>query len=94
MQGILFKIVENESGGEKPKVDEHRSAVVFEVEAYPEPKVLVQADLQRLFGEGGTIEAVSRRTGLSWSSVQAKLKPARKWDRAKKKFVRLKPPKI
>ncbi len=68
--------------------------VVFEMEAYPEPKVLSQMDLQQLFAEGETIESVARRTGLGWSTVQAKLKPARKWDPLKKKFVRLKPPKI
>ncbi len=67
---------------------------MFELEAYPEPKVLDQLDLQRIFAEGGTIEQVAQRTGLSWSTVQAKLKPARKWNPLKKKFERLKPPKI
>ncbi len=76
-----------------PKVGEHRGVVVFELDGYPEPKVLAQADLRRLVSEGGTIEAVARRTGLGWSTVQAKLKPARKWDPLKKKFERLKPPK-
>jgi hypothetical protein len=64
---------------------------VFELEAYPEPKVLSQRDLQLLFAESDTIEVVARRTGLAWSTVQAKPKPTRKWDLAKKKFVRLKP---
>lgn len=68
--------------------------VVFELEAYPEPKALSQFDLRRIFTGGDTIEAVARRTGLSWSTVQAKLKPARKWDPVKKKFERFKPPKI
>ena len=80
-------------GGESPKVGEHFGVVVFELDAYPEPKVLARSDLRRLFAESGTIEAVARRTGLGWSTVQEKLKPARKWDRTKKKFVRLKPPK-
>ena len=68
--------------------------VVFELEVYAEPKVLSQLDIQRLFAESDTIETVARKTGLGWSTVQEKLKPARKWDSAKKKFVRLKPPKI
>ena len=80
-------------GGENPKVDEHCGVLVFELEVYPEPKVLSQLDIQRLFAESDTIQTVARRTGLGWSTVQAKLRPTRKWDSAKKKFVRLKPPK-
>jgi hypothetical protein len=79
------------NGGENPKVGEHCGVVVFELDAYSEPKMLAQADLQRLFDEAGTIEAVARRTGLGWSTIQEKLKPARKWDPKKKVFVRLKP---
>lgn len=90
---MIFGQILKSDGGENPKVGEHRGVVVFELEAYPEPKVLSQMDLQRLFAESGTIEAVARRTGISWSTVQAKLKPTRKWDPLKKKFERLKPPK-
>lgn len=79
-------------GGENPKVGEHRGVVLFELEAYPEPKALAQVDLQRLLAESSTMKAVARRTGLGWSAVQAKLRPARKWDPSTKKFVKLNPP--
>jgi len=85
---VLFRA--GKIGGENPKVGEHRGVIVFELEAYPEPMALSQLDLQRLFAAFGTIEAVARQTGVSWSTVQAKLRPARKWDSKRKVFVRLK----
>jgi hypothetical protein len=79
----------SQNGGVNPKVGEHHGVIVFELEAYPEPKVLARSDLRRLFAESGTIEAVARRTGLGWSTVQEKLKPARKWCAKRKGFVKI-----
>ena len=63
--------------------------VYFELEAFPEPKALVKADLERLLKEETTIAEVSQRSGLSLSAVQERLKPRRKWSPEKRAYVNL-----
>ncbi len=79
---MLEKLGKN--GGERPKVGEHRGVVVFELEAYPEPKALSKSDLQRILLKFSSIGNVSEVTGLSWSAVQERLSPSRVWDPALK----------
>ena len=71
-------------------VGELSSVVCFELEAFLEPKALDQGNLNRLFLEHGTIGAVAERCGLSRSAVQEHLRPTRRWDAKKKKFVKTK----
>ena len=75
-------------------VGELSSVVCFELEAFSEPKALVQGNLEHLFLELGTIGAVAERCGLSWSAVQERLRPTRRWDTKKSKFVKIRQPKI
>ena len=63
------------------------------MEAFVEPKVLAKGDLERLFGEEGTIQGVAGRSGLGWSAVQERLRPTRRWDTKSKAFVKTEPQK-
>jgi hypothetical protein len=74
------------NGGESWIVCELSSVVWFELEAFAEPKALAKADLERLFREEGTIQAVARRSGLGWSTVQERMRPSRRWNGKKRKF--------
>lgn len=49
------------------------AAVVFELEAFPEPKALREMDLKPLLSRLGTISAVARSTGLGWSAIYERL---------------------
>lgn len=40
---------ENQNGGELDNVCEHSAVVIFEIEAYPEPKILSASELRELF---------------------------------------------
>ncbi len=77
-------------GGENPKVGEHRGVVVFELDAYPEPKVLSATDLRGISKDNMTIKNLAYRTGLSWSTVQERLRPSRVWNPEQKRFVQKK----
>lgn len=46
-------------GGENTKVGEHLSAVIFEFEAYPEPKILTRAEMRGLMRLYDSQEAVA-----------------------------------
>ncbi len=74
-----------------PKVGEHQGVVVFELEAYPEPKILSVADLREISKDDTTIQMLAERTGLSWSAIQERLRPNRVWNPKRKRFVRKKP---
>lgn len=69
---FLPKLAEN-NGGEGLIVHEHPTAVVFELDAFPEPKALRKIDLKPLLSRLGTISAVARSTGLGWSAIYERL---------------------
>ena len=60
--------------------------VVFELDAYPEPKALKAGDLEPIYRKLGTIVSVSAATGLAWAAVQERMRPSRRWSRRRKKF--------
>jgi hypothetical protein len=60
------------NGGESDKVGEHLSSVLFELEAYPEPKVLSSQELKRLITIFGTTVAVAKFIGCSQSHISEK----------------------
>jgi hypothetical protein len=74
-------------------VGELRAVVCFELEAFPEPKALRKVDLEALLPDYGSIAALARYLGTNFSSVQERLKPTRKWNPKKKRFVPIKRPK-
>ena len=47
-RGLLLRYVAVENGGDNAKVGEHPAVVIFELEAYPEPKILSSKELQEL----------------------------------------------
>lgn len=63
--------------------------VVFELEAYPEPKILLATDLREISKDDTTIQKLAERTGLSWSAVRERLRPSRAWHPEQKRFVRV-----
>jgi len=63
-----------EIGGESHKVGELSSVVIFEFEAYPEPKILTKIELRRLMRLHGTTVAVGRHVGASQQFVSKHLK--------------------
>jgi hypothetical protein len=81
-------------GGESLIVGELSSVACFELEAYSEPKALFKDDLEHLFPEEVTIGAIAERCGLSWSAIQERLRPTRRWDAKKKKFLKFKSQKL
>ncbi|QLY25770.1 hypothetical protein [Bdellovibrio sp. KM01] len=66
------------NGGESHKVDEHSPVVIFELEAYPEPKALSVGALKELMAVLGSTVKVAKHIGASQAFVWDKL------DRAKK----------
>ena len=70
------------NGGEGHKVGEHLSAVLFELEAYPEPKSLISDELKHLMDVLGTTVAVAKFLGCSQSHVSERLNA----NKNKKKF--------
>jgi hypothetical protein len=59
----------NKNGAEVDEVDErdfgHRTVVVFEFEAYPEPKVLTPSDLRVLYSRYRSFKRVAEVIGAS-----------------------------
>lgn len=64
---------ERVNGGEGRKVGEHSAVVIFELEAYPEPKALSCDDLKTLIKRFKTTVAVAKYIGASQSFVSFKL---------------------
>jgi len=62
------------NGGEGHKVGELSSAVIFEFEVYPEPKILSAADLKPLMRLLGTTVAVAEYVGCGQQFVSERLK--------------------
>ena len=62
---LVLKTHDLLNGGEIHKVGELSSAVIFEFEAYPEPKILSAADLKPLMRLLGTTVAVAEYVGSS-----------------------------
>ena len=85
---LLSRFMVTKIAGENPKVGEHRGVVVFELEAYAEPKALSKSDLQRISLRFSSIGNFAEVTGLSRSAVQERLSPSRVWDPALKRFVK------
>jgi hypothetical protein len=77
------------NGGENRKVCEHLPVVIFDVSVFPEPKALRKEDLEKLLPIYGSISGLARAIGVSFSTAQEKLRPARRWDPKKKKFTPL-----
>jgi len=61
------------NGGESNKVGEHLSAVSFDLEAFPEPKILESKELGRLLRVFGSTVTVARFLGCSQSHVSERL---------------------
>ena len=77
---LVSKIHDLLIGGEGDKVGELSSVVTFDLEAYPEPKILTQDELRRLMRVFGTTIAVARHTGASQQFVSkhlTKISPTR-----------------
>lgn len=66
------------NGGEGLKVGEHRAVVVFELEAFPEPRALSRDDLRKLMIPLKTTVAVADYIGASqafvWEQLHTKSK--------------------
>lgn len=65
-------------GGESRKVDEHCAVVIFELEAYPEPKVLSVRDLEGLMRVFGSTVKVAKYIGASQAFVWGQLKSTKR----------------
>jgi hypothetical protein len=61
------------NGGESDKVRELREAVVFELEAYPEPKILTRCELKALMKKFGSTVRAAKLIGTSQAFVWVKL---------------------
>jgi len=61
-------------GGGSRKVGELRGVVCFELEAYPEPKVLAKTDLQTLMRDFRSTVKVAKHIGASQAFVWAQLR--------------------
>lgn len=79
-RGILLRKI----GGESHRVDEHLTVVIFELEAYPEPKAVPVTDLEELMAVHGSTVKVAKHIGTSQAFVWQRLDEAKK-DRAKPK---------
>ena len=75
-------------GGESRKVGEHRPVVVFELEAFSEPKSLSRHELQVLMIRFETTVAVARVIGASQSFVSFRLNGTKKWCPKSKLFLK------
>jgi hypothetical protein len=53
------------NGGDNAKVGEHSAVVIFELEAYPEPKILSSKELKDLLKLYGSVRALAERLGCS-----------------------------
>lgn len=53
------------NGGENAKVGEHSAVVIFELEAYPEPKILSSQELKDILKLYGSVRALAERLGCS-----------------------------
>jgi hypothetical protein len=64
------------SGGENAKVGEHPAVVIFELEAYPEPKILSRSELRDLLKCYGSVRVLADVLGCSigFISDHAKIK--------------------
>ncbi len=80
-------------GGESHKVYELSPSVVFEIEAFPEPKCLSGADLAALYEKFRSTIKLADHVGASQSFVAERLNPSRKWDPKSGQFQKLKKPK-
>jgi len=72
------------NGGESHIVGEHLGSVLFELEAYPEPKILNSFELKRIMGVFGTTVAVAKFLGCSQSHVSERLNSNKKKKRKSK----------
>jgi hypothetical protein len=61
-------------GGESLRVGEHPAVVIFEFEAYPEPKALSKAELKGLMTIWRSTVKVAKHIGASQAFVWLKLK--------------------
>jgi hypothetical protein len=53
------------NGGENAKVGEHSAVVIFELEAYPEPKILSSQELKYLLKLYDSVRSLAERLGCS-----------------------------
>ncbi|MDG0817195.1 hypothetical protein [Bdellovibrio svalbardensis] len=65
-------------GGESRKVDEHCAVVIFELEAYPEPKAASAVDLEALMRVFGSTVKVAKHIGASQAHVWQRLSDGKK----------------
>jgi hypothetical protein len=63
------------TGGEGDKVCEHLTVIIFDFEAYPEPKILTRQEIRALIRRFGTTVKTAKFLTVSQSFV---------WDRAYK----------
>jgi hypothetical protein len=66
------------NGGEGFKVGELSAAVIFELEAYPEPKILSTTELRQLLKTHKTAVAVAKLLGCSQVFVSDHTKQSKK----------------
>jgi hypothetical protein len=64
-------------GGEGGIVGEHLPAIIFDLETYPEPKILSKAELGSLIAIYGTTVALAKFLGCSQAHVWERLYPYR-----------------
>ncbi len=57
------------SGGENAKVGEHSAVVIFELEAYPEPKILTSIELKKLLKSYGSVRVLAESLGCSFGFI-------------------------
>ncbi len=64
------------NGGENAKVGEHSAVVIFELEAYPEPKILSSEDLKDLLKRYGSLRTLAEvlRCSIGFISERSKVK--------------------
>lgn len=62
-----------EVGGKSHKVGELSAVAIFDLTAYPEPKILSKVELTHLMRFHGTTEAVAKFLGCSQSHVSERL---------------------
>ncbi len=66
--------VRYENGGENAKVGEHPAVVIFELEVYPEPKILSTNELKDLLRLYGSVRALAKELGCSIGFICDKTK--------------------
>jgi hypothetical protein len=65
------------NGGENAKVGEHPAVVIFELEAYPEPKILTSEELKSLLKLHGSLRALAEELGCSIGFISERSKVKR-----------------